>query len=146
MHEAKDILWTWLFPDARRDIDREEWIRHGGKWILFDRKDRILRLAKKLEPMIDSGEIERAKCWNKDPSAICVYSLDRDKEKIWEILKGLGAGNNMVWEYDYAWDKNIKNPVNFMYSWFSKFRTILQSYGLAGTLQLIKELLKPKQG
>jgi hypothetical protein len=31
-------------------------------------------------------------------------------------------------EYDYAWDKNIRDPFGFMYSWFSKFRTILQSY------------------
>jgi hypothetical protein len=145
MHEVKDMLWTWLLPDAKREINREEWIRQGGKWIIFDSKARIMNLAEKLAPSIDSGEIESAKYWNKDPGAICVYSLDRDKDKIWDILKKLGAGNNKVWEYDYAWDKNIQNPVNFMYSWFSKFRTILQSYGLIGTLQLIKEILKPKQ-
>jgi hypothetical protein len=145
MHEVKDMLWTWLLPDAKREINREEWIRQGGKWIIFDSKARIINLAEKLAPSIDSGEIESAKYWNKDPGAICVYSLDRDKDKIWDILKKLGAGNNKVWEYDYAWDKNIQNPVNFMYSWFSKIRTILQSYGLVGTLRLIKEILKPKQ-
>jgi hypothetical protein len=145
MHEVKDMLWTGLLPDAGREIIREEWIRHGGKWILFDSKARIIDLAEKLAPTIDSGEIESAKYWNKDPGAICVYSLDRDKDRTWDILRKLGAGNNKVWEYDYAWGKNIRNPVNFMYSWFSKFRTILQSYGLVGTLQLIKEILKPKQ-
>jgi hypothetical protein len=146
MHEVKDRLWTWLLPDARRDIDREEWGRHGGKWIIFDRKERIRILAEKLGPLIDSGKIESAKYWNKDPGAICVYSLDRDRQKIWAILKGLGAGNDKVWEYDYAWDKNIRKPIDFMYSWCSKFKTILRSYGLAGTLRLIKEILKPKQG
>ncbi len=146
MHEVKDMLWTWLLPDTRREIDREEWMRHGGKWIIFDRKDRIAALSEKLRPLIDSGEIESAKYWNEDPSAICVYSLDREKERVWEILRGLGAGNDKVWEYDYAWDKNIQSPVNFMYSWFSKFRTIFQSYGLAGTLRLIKEVLRPRQG
>jgi hypothetical protein len=145
MHKVKDILWTRLLPDAAREINREEWIRHGGKWIIFDSRERIINLAEKLGPTIDSGEIESAKYWNKDPSAICVYSLDRDKDKIWDILKKIGTGNDKVWEYDYAWDKNIQNPVNFMYSWFSKFRTILQSYGLVGTLQLIREILKPKQ-
>jgi hypothetical protein len=145
MHEVKDMLWTWLLPDAEREIDREEWVRHGGKWIIFDGKERIVKLAEQLAPRIDSGEIESAKYWNKDPGAICVYSLDRDRDKIRHILEKLGAGNDKVWEYDYAWDKNIRNPVNFMYSWLSKFRTILQSYGLAGTLQLIKEILKPKQ-
>jgi hypothetical protein len=144
MREVKDMLWTWLLPDSREDMDREEWLRHGGKWIIFDKKDRIVILAEKLRPLIDSGEIESAKYWNKDPSAICVYSLDREKERIWNILEELGAGNDKVWEYDYAWNKNIQNPVNFMYSWCSKIRTILQSYGLAGTFRLIKEVLKPK--
>ncbi|MEJ2684104.1 MAG: hypothetical protein P8Z71_06890 [Candidatus Sulfobium sp.] len=145
MREVKDMLWTWLLPDAEREINRGEWVRHGGKWIIFDSKERLTGLAEKMGPLIDSGEIESAKYWNKDPSAICVYSLDRDKDKTWDILKKLGAGNSKVWEYDYAWDKNIQNPVNFMYSWFSKFRTILQSYGLVGTLELIREILKPKQ-
>jgi hypothetical protein len=143
MREVKDMLWTRLLPDAERITDREEWIRYGGKWIIFDRKDNIEILAEKLGLLIDSGRIQGAKYWNEDPSAICVYSLDRDREEIWNILKGLGAGNDKVWEYDYAWDKNILNPINFAYSWFSKLRTILQSYGLAGTLRLIKEILKP---
>ena len=145
MREVKDLLWTWLLPEVQREVDRQEWTRSGGKWIIFDRKDRLVVLAGRLGPLIDSGEIESAKYWNRDPGAICVYSLDRDREKTWDILRGLGAGNDKVWEYDYAWDKNIQNPVNFLYSWFSKFRTILQSYGIAGTLQLIKEILKPKQ-
>ncbi len=144
MRELKDMLWTWLLPDAQGGMNREEWLRHGGKWIIFDKKGRIVALAEGLGPLIDSGKIESAKYWNKDPSAICVYSLDRDKDKVWDILKGLGAGNDKVWEYDYAWDKNIQNPVNFMYSWFSKLTTILKSYGLAGTLGLIKEILKPR--
>ncbi len=144
MRRYKDMLWTWLLPDTPRNIDKEEWMRHGGKWIIFDRKDRILKLAKKLEPYIDSGEIGSAKYWNEDPSAINVYSLDKDKEKTWEILERFGAGDNKVWEYDYAWDKNIRNPFDFMYSWFSKLRTILQSYGPIGTLNLIREILKPK--
>ncbi len=144
MHKVKDMLWTRLLPETERSINKEEWTRHGGKWIIFARKDSIELLAEKLGRMIDSGEIESAKYWNEDPSAICVYSLDRDRGRVWDILKGIGAGNDKVWEYDYAWDKNIQNPVNFIYSWFSKFRTILQSYGLAGTLRLIKEVLKPR--
>lgn len=146
MHMIKDLLWTRLLPDIQRDIDKEAWIRHGGKWIIFDKKDRIEKLVEKLGPFIDSGEIESAKYWNKDPGAICVYSLDKNKEKTWEILKKLVTKDKKVWEYDYAWDKNIQNPFDFMYSWFSKFRTIFQSYGLIGTLELIREILKPKQG
>lgn len=144
MHKVKDLLWTRLVPDRPSGVNPEEWLRHGGKWIVFDRKERIVDLAKRLELFIESGKIESAKYWNEDPSAICVYSLDRDRERVWEILKKLGAGDNRVWEYDYAWDKNVLRPFNFTYSWFSKFRTILQSYGIAGSLRLLIEVLKPR--
>ena len=138
------MLWTWFLPDTTRAVDTGEWMQHGGKWIIFDRMDSILHLAEGLGSYIDSGEIESAKYWNKDPSALCVYSLDKDRGKVLDILQSLGAGSKRVWEYDYAMDKNLKDPITFMYSWTSKFRTILQSYGIGGTLCLVRELLKPR--
>ena len=144
MHEVKDMLWTWLLPDLPDSTDREEWIRHGGKWIVFDRRERIVNIAERLAPFIDTGKIKSAKYWNEDPSAICVYSFDRDREETWHILKRLRAGESKVWEYDYACDKNLQRPLDFAYSWFSKFRTILQSYGIAGTVRLIREVLRPR--
>lgn len=137
------MLWTWLQPDAPRAVDEDEWLRHGGKWIVFDRKKRLLGLAKKLEPFIEAGEVHGAKYWNRDPGAICVYSLDRDREKVRGILDSLGAGSSRVWEYDYAWDRNIRSPFTFLYSQFSKLGTIIRSYGVAGTLGLISEVLRP---
>jgi hypothetical protein len=145
MRKAKDALWTWLLPEGPRPVDMDRWKSHGGKWIVFDRKDRILALARKISPFIDSGEVESAKYWNGDPSALCVYSLDRDRDKVLSILKELGAKGAMVWEFDYAWDKNIGRPIDFAFSWFSKFRTILQSYGLLGSLRLAREILKPRK-
>lgn len=142
MRLVTDLLWTRLLPDTQHVIDPEAWFRHGGKWIIFDRKEPILRLAERLGPYIDSGEIDGAKYWNRDPGAICVYSLDRDREKTFEILRRLGAGTDRVWEYDYAWDKNIRSPITFLYSWYSKLSTILRSYGIFGTLRLIREVLR----
>lgn len=138
-----DFYWTWILPDRNREISEEEWRDHGGKWIIFDRKEHTENLAMKLENHIDAGDIQSAKYWNKDPSAICVYSLDKDRQKTWDILKTLDAGKNRVWEYDYAWGKNIQRTPIFIYSQLSKFRTILKSYGCKGTLQLIRESLKP---
>ena len=145
MRVMRDKLWTWLLPDVERPAGKEEWLRHGGKWIIFDRRESIMKLSEGLKPYIDSGEILSAKYWNGDPSAINVYSLDSDRKRVWTVLRELGAGNNKVWEYDYAFDKNIRNPVHFIYSWYSKFRTILQSYGLIGTINLVREILKPEK-
>jgi len=87
-----------------------------------------------------------AKYWNKDPSALCVYSLDSDRKRVGALLDSLGAGRDRVWEYDYAWDKNMRSPLTFFYSWFSKLTTILKSYGISGTLRLIAEILGPRKG
>jgi hypothetical protein len=126
MRTQKDILWTWLLPDTARAVNAGEWTKHGGKWIIFDRRDEILRLAEGLRSPMDAGQVESAKYWNKDPSALCVYSLDKDRGRVLGILESLGAGRKRVWEYDYAMDKNLRDPLVFMYSWISKFRTILQ--------------------
>ncbi len=142
MRQIKNDIWTRLLPDTQREIDKSTWSRSGGKWIVFDDEDRIKDLAGKLTPFIDAGEIEGAKYWNGNPSAINVYSLDRDRWKTRNILKELGARHVLVWEYDYALEKNLLSPLTFTYSWFSKFRTILKSRGLTGSIQLLKEALK----
>lgn len=146
MRQIKDDIWTRLLPDTQRLIDQSTWSRRGGKWIIFDDEHRIKDLAGKLAPFIDAGEIESAKYWNGNPSAINVYSLDRDRWNTRRILKDLGARYVLVWEYDYALDKNLLSPFTFAYSWFSKFRTILQSRGIGGGMQLLKEALKLKHG
>ena len=145
MQTSKDLLWTWLLPDQPRQFDREEWVRSGGKWIVFDDKKAIEALAEKLASFIDAGEISSAKYWNGDPSAINVYSLDRDRGRVRSILKEAGARHVLVWEYDYALGKNILSPVTFAYSWFSKFRTILASYGLSGSVRLLKKVLTKRR-
>ena len=30
-------------------------------------------------------------------------------------LERLGAGDSIVWEYDFAWDKNIREPLEFLF-------------------------------
>ncbi len=145
MHERKDEIWTWLLPDSPRDIDSSTWSRSGGKWIIFDDEDRIKDLASKLAPYIDDGEIESAKYWNGNPSAINVYSLDKDRMKTRNILKDLGARHVLVWEYDYALDKNLLSPFTFIFSWISKFETIIRSRGITGSMQLLKEALRQKR-
>ena len=143
MRKARDLLWTWLIADRAAGPQRSGWASHGGKWIIFDKREKIVGLAERLAPHLDAGEVEGAKYWNEDPSALCVYSLDSDRDRVRDLLDRLGAGRDRVWEYDYAWDKNIRSPVAFLYSWYSKLTTILRSYGIAGTLRLIREILKP---
>jgi hypothetical protein len=140
------MLWTWLLPDVPRPLDEERWVRQGGKWIVFARRDLLVSLGRNLAPYIDAGEVPSAKYWNEDPGAICVYSLGTHREKTRRLLDELGAPASMVWEYDYAWDKNIKSPFSFLYSQASKMRTILQSYGIAGTLRLVREVLRSGGG
>jgi hypothetical protein len=143
MKVTKEKIWTWYLPGEPKKIYHDDWIKSGGKWIVFDRKERITALAEALQPYIDAGNIVGAKCWNGDPSAVNVYSLDRDRENTNLILDRLGAGHSRVWEYDYAWQKNIRKPLEFTYSWSLKFWTIVRSHGLPGTIKLMRELFIP---
>ncbi len=143
MKVSKDKIWTWFLPIQPKNIYHDDWVKKGGKWIVFDREERISALAHALEPYIDADEIVGAKSWNGDPSALNVYCLDRDREKIRLLLDRLGAGHSRVWEYDYAWEKNIRRPFDFMYSRSLKFMTILRSYGMIGSIKLMRELFIP---
>ncbi len=98
MHTEQDLLWTWLVPDIQRDYDRSEWQRHGGKWIVFDAKKRIIDIAGRLGPLLDNGDAEGAEYWDGDPSALCVYSLVRDRKGVVALLDSLNAGKDRVWE------------------------------------------------
>jgi len=142
MRRRTDPIWTWLSPDAGDRAPGPDWFRHGGKWIVFDTLARIESLAGRLARYIDAGEIPGAKYWNGDPSAINVYSLDRDRRRSAEILRDLDATGHKVWEYDYAWDKNLAHPCTFLYSQTSKLWTIARSKGLTGTLDLAAEALR----
>jgi hypothetical protein len=121
MHEVKDMLWTWLLPDIQRNMDRQEWIKNGGKWIIFDKKSRIVTLAGRLGPLIDSGDRKR-KYWNKI-SAICVYS-GQDKERT-GYPRELGGGRT-GYGNTITPGTRISATRRFHLFWFSKFRTILQ--------------------
>lgn len=144
MKKVESAMWVWLLPEEREWAAGEEWARHGGKWIVFDTREHIEALAARLGPFIDSGEIAGGKFWNGDPSGLNVYSLDSDRDRVRKILADLDAGNSMAWEYDYAWDKNLRAPFSFLYSWCSKFRTILQSYGVGGAFRLMKAALQER--
>jgi hypothetical protein len=32
------------------------------------------------------------------------------------VLEKLGARERQAWEYDYAWKKNLKRPIDFPYT------------------------------
>ncbi len=143
MKANKEKIWTWFLPNEPKKIHHDDWIKKGGKWIVFDGQERITALVQALELYIDAGDIVGAKSWNGDPSALNVYCLDRDRERTRLLLDRLGAGHSRVWEYDYAWEKNIRRPFDFTYSWGLKFMTILRSYGMIGTVNLMRELFIP---
>jgi hypothetical protein len=143
MRIVKEKIWTWFLPDDHRPLNPDQWRQYGGKWLVFDRRAQLLALVHKLKPFIDSGDIHAAKSWNGDPSGLNIYALDKDKQKVKTIVESCGAKPQKVWEYDYAWGKNVTRPVDFIYSWASKFITIYKSSGICGAIQLLKNSANP---
>lgn len=110
--------WIWILPSQRRELPKE-WATRGGKWLIFDKRENLEKLAEKLEPYVESGLIHSAKYAPEENSVMCVYCLDYEKEKVWEILQKLGV-QRRIWKYDYQtlqdwtiggklWLKNISS-------------------------------------
>ncbi len=104
--------FVWILPSSGRDIpykDHEEYLEHHGKWIIEGDKYRIIELADKLDPYVESRKIDAVKYTKKDPEtdpfpnvftyAMCVYSDDRKRDKTAEYLKELNV-EDFYWKYD----------------------------------------------
>lgn len=84
----------------------KEYFEHYGKWLIFSRDQaRLQELARKLDPYVERGEISSVKycrepaSWARGSVVMCVYCDDREREKVWEILSGLGV-TRRIWKYD----------------------------------------------
>lgn len=128
-------IWTWIVSENESQ-DESIWRVHGGKWLIYGNLFEMERLGHKLDKYVENGEITSAKFWNAGKtSAMCVYSLDRNREKTKRILFDLGF-KPTAWEYDYARIKNWTRP-RFFLSAFYKLRILLRTFGIFGTLRFI---------
>lgn len=121
---------------SRKKALGREWEESGGKWLVYTDKAKIESAEKEIEGFVERGEIEAAKYWklSKD-SALCIYSLDKDREKTRKILLDINLKPS-VWEYDYARAKNIWRP-RFWLSAFRKLRILISTFGIAGAIKFI---------
>lgn len=138
----EDFFWRWIFrekkerEEAEKKAQSTEWEESGGKWLVYADKEKIEKAEKEIEKFVEKGEIEAAKYWKlSKPSALCVYSLDKDREKTRKILLSMNLKPS-VWEYDYARSKNIWRP-RFWLSAFRKLRILISTFGIFGTIKFI---------
>jgi len=136
----EDFFWRWIVRESRAEEASEEkereWEAHGGKWLVYTDRERIENVEKEIERFVESKDFEAAKYWRLSRlSALCVYSLDKDRERARKILLAMGLKPS-VWEYDYARTKNIWRP-RFWLSAFRKLRILISTFGVAGTIKFI---------
>lgn len=46
MRIVKEKIWTWFLPDKERQVNPDAWRSYGGKWLVFDRLEKIMALAR----------------------------------------------------------------------------------------------------
>ncbi len=107
MRQLRKFPFTFCFPDEPnerfRELGSSRWRRHGGRWVIFNRRPKVDQWVAKIAPYIDSGEIREAKFYSGftgDPSALIVYTLDTEQDSSWELLSGLGVEGRRIWEYE----------------------------------------------
>lgn len=131
----KTPIWTWILPDNQTE-ESSSWKENGGKWLVYGSLDEMEGLSSDLDRHIQMGDIVSAKFWNaSETSAMCVYSLDRDRDRTKHALMGLGF-RPTAWEYDYARKKNWTRP-RFFLSAFHKSLILVRTFGVFGALRFI---------
>jgi len=83
----------WDFPKTKK-----EYLEHWGKWAIFGKKTYLNDITRKIDPYVEERYIcnakylRRAMFWAgfKYP-AMVVYSDDREKERVWKLLSGVGV-------------------------------------------------------
>ncbi len=81
-----------------KELSNGEILRHWGKWLVLDTKERLAELALRLDPFVEDRKIPCIK-YDRSPSknlgieecVFMVYCDKRERDDIWEILKGFGA-------------------------------------------------------
>lgn len=107
MRQVRKFPFTYCLPDSPNErfleLGSEEWRRHGGRWVIFNRRKAVDEWVTALAPYIDSGTIREAKYYSGftgDPSALIVYTLDSELEESSDLLRSLGVRGRSVWEYE----------------------------------------------
>jgi hypothetical protein len=90
-------------------LSEEEYLEHYGKWLISGSKGYIESLARLIDPLVEGGQIDSAKYSKKEPRTdpfpdkrdyvMCVYSDDRERDRVKRLLESLGV-ERMTWKYD----------------------------------------------
>ena len=89
-----------------RLLTNKEYLEHWGKWIHLDERPQLDKLANRLNPYVERKAIPIIKYDRSPPQnlggtvcAMLVFSDDRQREEVWEILTGMGI-TLKAWMYD----------------------------------------------
>lgn len=103
--------WIYIAPSEERSLElsEKEYLEHYGKWLIFGPKAYMEKLARLINPFVESGQIDRAKYCKKEPGfdpfpnrkdyVMCVYADDRKRDEIKRLLESLGV-ERLTWKYD----------------------------------------------
>ena len=95
-------MGKWEVPKTR-----EEYLEHRGKWVIFDEKEYLDRLARMLDPYVEDRYINTIKYLRKavyfwagyNLPIMYVYCDDREREDVWQILRSIGV-THKEWIYE----------------------------------------------
>ncbi|HID93294.1 MAG TPA: hypothetical protein EYP60_04270 [bacterium (Candidatus Stahlbacteria)] len=91
--------WIWILPKSKISIPNN-WPTKGGKWLIFDKRKNLEKLAHKIESYVESRQIHSAKYSLKEDSVMCVYCLDKDRAKVCKILSRFKT-KEKIWKYNH---------------------------------------------
>ena len=147
--------YSWIHLESRNSkTSSEESIKYGGEYVIYDSKEQIEELVKKLEPMI-GGVIEAIKYSTvpvkltphapENRYALVVYCDRRERDEVVEILDKFG-GRNYEWKNRKdVWRDALKNPW-FCFVFYNMdpegFKKICRLVQMESSIDMIESFMK----
>ena len=147
--------YSWIHLESRNSkTSPEESIKYGGEYVIYDSKEQIEELVKKLEPMI-GGVIEAIKYSTvpvkltpyapENRYALVVYCDRRNRDEVVEILDEIGARNYEWKNRKDVWRDALKNPW-FCFVFYNMdpegFKKICRLVQMESSIKMINSVMK----
>jgi len=98
----------WYFPIAYKGkmLKKEEYLEHWGKWVIFESRENLDKLADRLDPYVEERTIQSIKYdrlpqkdFGLEECAMLTFCDERDRDEVWKVISSFGV-TLKAWVYE----------------------------------------------
>ena len=112
IRESESFIWIEAEEERFPYETDEEYLKHSGKWMIYEPKEQIEEKIPKIIEMLGDKRILNMK-YTKNPAldvpenyslgedyALIIYCDDRQRDEVRKVIKNELGSEEMFWKYD----------------------------------------------